>query len=257
MENATADADSWVRRYRPAPDAFGRLVCMPHAGGSASYFLAASRALAPAVDVLSIQYPGRQDRGREPSIESLDDLADQTFQAVAPWVDRPTVLFGHSLGGVLAFETARRMQARGLAVSGLFISGRYAPSSDRRETIHLLDDDGLAAEVRSLSGSQPELHADPEIMRAVLPAVRSDFKAAETYRYQAGPKLRCPIVALVGDADPKSTVAEADAWREFTDGGFELRVFPGDHFYLNSHAVAVFDMLAQHFKALEAAAPTL
>lgn len=257
MGNVAADADSWVRRFRPAPDAFGRLVCMPHAGGSASYFLAASRVMAHAVDVLSIQYPGRQDRRMEPCIESLDDLADQTFQAIAPWADRPTVLFGHSLGGVLAFETARRMEARGIEVSGLFISGRYAPGSDRRETIHLLDDDGLVAEVRSLGGSQPELHADPEIMRAALPAIRSDFKAAETYRYQAGPKLRCPVVTLVGDADPKTTVAEADGWREFTDGGFEMQVFSGDHFYLNSHATAIFDMLAQRFKALEAAAPML
>ncbi|GHJ16545.1 MULTISPECIES: thioesterase II family protein [unclassified Micromonospora] len=238
------DNGLWVRRFHPAPDGAPRLVCLPHAGGSASFFFPVSRALSPAVEVLSVQYPGRQDRRHEPCVPSIGELARQVADVLRPWRDRPLAFFGHSMGATLGFEVARLVEAEGGAVAHLFPSGRRAPSCHRHETVHLLDDEGLLADVKKLSGPNSAVLGDPDMLRAALPAIRSDYRAAETYTYAPGPKLSCPVTVFTGDADPKTTVDEARAWSEHTTGAFDLHVFPGGHFFLASHQPAILRTLS-------------
>lgn len=235
----------WVRRYQPAPDATQRLVCLPHAGGSASFFLPAARVLAPRVEVLAIQYPGRQDRRGEPCVESIHELADRITDVLAHWADLPLSLFGHSMGSTVGFEVARRLEQRGIRPEVLFASGRRSPSRHRAEEEHLLDDGQLLEAVRELGGSSPEMLGDDEITRMILPAIRGDYRAVGGYRYEPGPGLSCPIVALTGDVDPKVTVAEAQEWAGHTRADFALHVFPGGHFYLSDHFTAVMDVITE------------
>jgi surfactin synthase thioesterase subunit len=238
--------DLWVRRYHPSPQARVRLVCLPHAGGSASFFLPMSKALSPAVDVLCVQYPGRQDRRNEPCVQNLEDLAEQVTRVLLPWLGMPLALFGHSMGATLAFEIARRIE-RDHATSPvhLFASGRRSPSRRRNERVHLADDRALLAELRSLSGTDALVFGDEEVLRMVLPAIRGDYRAAETYSYQPGPRLSCPITVLVGDADTKVTAEEALAWREHTDGEFDCRTFDGGHFYLTGHQEEILRLVTE------------
>lgn len=238
-----AGNDAWVRRFHPAPGAPVQLVCLAHAGGSASYFFPVSRALAPGVDVLAVQYPGRQERRFEPALADVGALADAVAAELVPCATRPLALFGHSLGATVAFEVALRLEDSGVAPVALFASGRRAPSRHRPERVDLGDDDQLVAEIVRLNGTNPAMLRDPELLRMILPAFRSDYAAANTYRYRPGTMLRCPVHALTGDADPQVTVAEAGAWREHTTGPFELRVFPGGHFYLNQHANEVIALI--------------
>jgi pyochelin biosynthetic protein PchC len=244
MTTSTA-AQLWVRRFHPVPEAPVRLVCFPHAGGSASYFHPVSARLSPAAEVLAVQYPGRQDRHREPMIDDLAALADTLADVFDDGDGRPTAFFGHSMGATLAFEIGRRLEARGTELGGLFVSGRRAPITRRDEREHLKDDRGLLDAMKSLNGTEAGLLDDEDIVRMVLPAVRNDYKAAETYRYVPGPDVSCPVVALIGDEDPKVTVAEAERWREHTSGAFELKTFRGGHFYLNVHHAEVNRLLAE------------
>ena len=239
------EAAEWIRRFHPAPTAPARLVCFPHAGGSASYFHPVSAALAPSVEVLAVQYPGRQDRYAEPPVDDLFVLADQLVDVLAPELTGPVAFFGHSMGASLAFEVARRLEERGTQLLALFVSGRRAPSAFRDERVHEKADDELLAEVKRLSGTDSRVLEDDEILRMVLPALRSDYKAAELYRYRPGPDVGCPVVALIGDRDPKVTEAEARQWAERTSGGFELHSYPGGHFYLNDHAAAVIRLIGE------------
>ncbi|MFF4583276.1 thioesterase II family protein [Streptomyces sp. NPDC001389] len=237
----TTDGSLWIRRFEPRPDSSVRLVCLPHAGGSASFYLPVARAMPDFADVLCVQYPGRQDRRAEPLVDSIPELADQVFTALLPWADRPLAFFGHSMGASVAFEVARRFEReKGIVAAALFASGRRAPSAYRHETVHLRDDDGLIEEMKSLSGTDSRLLGDEEVLRMVLPAIRADYRAAETYTPEPGERLRCPLLAMVGTGDPKVTVAEAEAWAEHTEGPFGLRVFSPGHFYLvRDHAEVI------------------
>jgi surfactin synthase thioesterase subunit len=246
--HTTTQTGAWIRRFHPAPQAAHRLVCFPHAGGSASFYFPVSRALAPGADVLAIQYPGRQDRRHEPCLDSIGALADAVVEELADWFDRPVTFFGHSMGASLAFEVARRLEAGGTVLHGLFASGRRAPSTVRDERVHLLDDDALVEDISRLSGTDTQVLGDPEILRMILPSIRADYRAAETYRYTPGAALSCPLFALTGDDDPQVTLAEAHAWGEHTSGAFEVRVFPGGHFYLNSQAAQVMGALTAHLR---------
>jgi len=257
-DNATT---SWIRRYHPAPGAGTRLVCFPHAGGSASYFHPVSARFAPDVDVVSLQYPGRQDRRREPCVDTIARLADLVTNELADLSDKPTVFFGHSMGAVLAFETAWRLEQRGARAPGAVLaSGRRGPSTVRDERIHERDDDGVLDEVRELNRLDMTVIGDDEILRMALPAIRADYRAIETYACPVGRRVRCPVTVLIGDQDPKVTAAEAENWGEHTEGGFRMEVFPGGHFFLARHQSAVNGEILRELRALgtpAAATPAL
>ncbi|WP_436791217.1 thioesterase II family protein [Yinghuangia sp. YIM S10712] len=242
MDNVTADAD-WIRRYHPLPDAPARLVCFPHAGGSATYFHGVSAALSPDIEVLAVQYPGRQDRRAEPPATSIAELAARVHESLRPWTASGSfAFFGHSMGAVVAFETAL-LAADGTAPDVLFVSGRRAPSRHREENVRWRDDAGIITEVRELGGTETELLQDEELRRMILPALRADYHAVETYQVRPGARIASPIVALVGDDDSRTTLDEAQAWASHTTGSFDLEVFPGGHFYLNAQAAAVLTVL--------------
>ncbi|AXK33725.1 thioesterase [Streptomyces armeniacus] len=252
MTAASADDGLWCRRFHPAPEASQRLICFPHAGGSASFYFPVSAALKPEVDVLAVQYPGRQDRRQEPGIDSVDVLADRVAEALSGWMDRPVTFFGHSMGAVVAFEVAHRLERDGKQPVRIFASGRRAPSRHRDEQVHKRDDDGLVAELRELAGTDAQVLGDEELLRMILPAIRSDYTAVETYESGAGKTVRAPISVLVGDDDPKTTLDEAADWKKHTSGGSDLQVFPGGHFFLSERAAEVMAVLRGHFAASRA-----
>ncbi|WP_344647177.1 thioesterase II family protein [Cryptosporangium japonicum] len=231
----------WLRRFHRGAggEPAIRLIGLPHAGASASYLFPLSKALSPGVDVRIVQYPGRQDRRRDRCIEDIDELADEITAAVRPLTDAPIAFFGHSMGATLAFEIAYRLENDGTAVRALFVSGRRAPHRHREEGVHLLDDAGLIAELRRLSGTDTRILDDPETLEMILPALRSDYTAIERYRPSAGRTVGCPVHVLVGDDDPRTTIEEARAWRECTRGESDLTIFPGGHFYLGDQADGV------------------
>jgi pyochelin biosynthetic protein PchC len=239
MPTPSGPTSDWIRRFHPAPAAASRLVCFPHAGGSATYYYPVSQALAPEVDVLAVQYPGRQDRRAEPCVDDVGALADAIVPELMPWTDRPVTLFGHSLGATVAFEVARRLERWAVRPLGLFASGRRAPSRHRPQPDSRFSDEELLEELTSMSGTDSQVLADPELLAVILPVMRADYRAAQSYRYRSGPKLSCPVHALIGDADPQVSVDEARSWGEHSTGRFELTVYPGGHFYLNDHLAAV------------------
>ena len=151
-----AEQDRWVRRFHRCPAGAPRLFCFPHAGGSAAYYFPFSRELAPGVDVLAVQYPGRQDRRHEPLIDSIPELADRVAEILAGLAASPFAFFGHSMGAIVAFEVALRLRDySGVSPTRLFVSGRRAPSTKRPRSAY--DDASLIAEMRRLGGTDPRL----------------------------------------------------------------------------------------------------
>jgi surfactin synthase thioesterase subunit len=252
IQPSVNDDKTWCRRYRPSKAAAQRLVCFPHAGGSATFFLPVSAALSPEVDVVAIQYPGRQDRRSERPINNVETLADQLHEVLRGQADVPVTFFGHSMGAIVAFEVVRRLEADGHSPVRLFASGRRGPSTYRDEKVHLRDDAGIIAEVRRLNGTASSVLGDDEMMRAALPALRADYGAVETYECSPDTSVMCPITVLVGDSDPKTTIDEANVWAGHTSGSFDIQVFAGGHFFLTERADEVMKLLYRHFNAQSA-----
>ncbi|MEU5431273.1 alpha/beta fold hydrolase [Streptomyces olivoreticuli] len=240
MDRGTAQAawgtgtGEWLRRYHETARAPVRLVCFPFAGGSASYYFGLSRLLSPGVEVLAVQYPGRQDRHREPCLESVAGLAHGVV-AQLPSDGKPFALFGHSLGAIVAFEVARRLQ--GPAGPGrpvhLFASGGIARPYRPEGSAEVLGDGDILAHLRALGGTDERFFASEELQDLILPALRADYRAVAAYEPPGPERLGCPITALIGDADERTSPEEAAAWQERAGGAFDLHVLPGGHFYLD------------------------
>jgi len=243
----------WLPPLRTPARSQLRLFCFPYAGGSASAFARWPDFLPPTVDVRPVQLPGRWNRMREAPFTRFDDALRVLAQVLPPFFDRPFAFFGHSMGASIAFEVARRLESRGVRLAVLFVSGRPAPSMPRRgDQVHLSDDAAVLAEMKRLSGTESELLEDDDFVRMVLPVVRNDYKAIETYRYTPGTNVSCPVLAMIGDDDPKVNQAEAEGWRSHTSGRFDLRVYRGGHFYLNDHREAVNRLLVERLTAVTA-----
>ena len=247
---ATAVENVWLRRYSEVPDPAHRLVCFPHAGGSAAVYLPFARRLArDGIEVHAVQYPGRHDRRQEPFVETIGDLVE----GVLPELSRlqadgvPVALFGHSMGATTAYETARRLAttAGAAPLAHLFVSGRSGPTLSRRETLHLLDDRDLTDHMRVLQGTDPSVFADEELVRMVLPVLRGDYRVIGGYTHTPGPAVDIPVTVLTGDADPNVRPAGIRAWREVAVDEPAVHTFPGGHFYLQDEQEAVCRTIAR------------
>lgn len=249
MSDLPVDDGLWCRRYRPSPAATARLVCLPHAGGAAPFFLPFAAALSPDVDVISVQYPGRQDRRSEQPLTDVNALVDQIHDALVRQPPLPVTFLGHSLGSLVGFEIVRRLEDGGSPATHLFASGRGGPSIHREGAVHQRDDEGILFAVQYLNGTAAPVLANEQLMRAALPALRADYQAAETYRCAPDVTVTCPITVLNGDADPETTPSEARAWERHTTGTCTLRTFSGGHFFITNHTDEVIGLLREHFVA--------
>ncbi|MFI5993952.1 thioesterase II family protein [Streptomyces sp. NPDC051362] len=240
-----------IQRFHAGPEAETQLVCFPHAGGAASAYHPLSTLLGPAVETLAVQYPGRQDRHNDPWIFEIPRLVDQVVADLERWMvpGKKLALFGHSMGAVLAFEAARRLERSGRRLAGIFLSGRQAPTAPRppqeNPTLYSMDDTAMIREMRLLSGTPHEVLDDPDLVRLVLPILRADYKMLAAYTYEVGSKLECPIVALTGDSDPWVEIPGVRRWEDETSGPFDLHVFPGGHFYLQDQLPHVVHIISQ------------
>ncbi|MCX5203716.1 alpha/beta fold hydrolase [Streptomyces sp. NBC_00237] len=223
----------WFRRYATAVPPRMRLVCLPHAGGSASFFHSWGHAFGADVEVMAVRYPGRQERIAENPVTGMERLAEAVTEALLPCIDTPLALFGHSMGGSLGYEIALRLQERhGAPPSVLMVSCRKAPHLLTARTAAFSSDDELVAEVQRLGGTDTSLLDDPDLRELILPAIRADFGTVAGYTARPGVPLDCPVVAYVGDSDPDVDVEEVRGWQGLAPKGFDLKVLPGGHFYL-------------------------
>jgi surfactin synthase thioesterase subunit len=240
------DEQAWLRTFTPAPGA-PRLYCIPHAGGSASSYLALSRALAPRVEVVALQYPGRLDRFAEPPVESITGLADIIAKIIEQGHGGRTAVLGHSMGALVAFEISRRVNGlEHLFVSGAVPSPYYSLGEGfTRNGDAGPDDDTLLAEIRGYGGTQAEVLADESMLELILPPLRADYRALVRYRPEEA-RVAVPVTVLIGKSDPRTAPELAARWQEKTTAGpIEQHAFPGGHFYLHDHPREIAEIVAK------------
>jgi pyochelin biosynthetic protein PchC len=216
-----------------------RLLCVPHAGGTATSYRDWPARLADLAEVTAVSLPGRGHRRAEPLVEDMHELADGLTAAVAGLDARPLVIFGCSLGGLLGFEVARRLTAAGRPPAALVVAACPPPRQVvRLRPLHAASDDEFVAELRRLGATAEGLLADAEMMQVLLPVLRADYAAVERYRPRPGPRLRTPLLTLAGRADPEAGPATMAGWSaEAVDCRHE--VVDGGHLFLDTAAGVV------------------
>ncbi|CCD96145.1 conserved hypothetical protein [Bradyrhizobium sp. ORS 375] len=197
------------------------------------------------IDVMPLELPGRGARLAEPLHTDLAGLADQLAAELTDTAWTPYALFGHSLGGLIAFEVGHGLRARGApSPSMLVVSGTEAPAMrDGSRWREPLGDDALRGELTRLKGTPPEALDSPEIMSHALPILRADFLMCGNYVPRRRKPLCCPIQVFGGDTD--ETRPEAlDAWRDETSASFGCDIFRGDHFFIHARQSELVNRIA-------------
>jgi len=242
----------WFVRYQRSPaNALVRLFAFPFAGGGAAVYRDWGDRLRGA-DVYSVLLPGRERRLGEPPIGDARLLLDRMLPALVALADRPFVLFGHSMGALIAYELAHRLREYDLCPLHLIVSAYRSPERPRRRVLHLLPDDEFMEALRGYGGTQPGLLDNPELVQLLLPMIRSDFRLHETYEFTARPPLDCPITAMVAKADRHVNEEEMQDWRDKTDSTFSLVRVDGPHLYLLQQPDSVLSLVQRCIDGLAA-----
>jgi medium-chain acyl-[acyl-carrier-protein] hydrolase len=255
---APTTVDRWIVHPKRCPQARLRLFCFPYAGGGASAFYKWPDDLPPDVEVIAIQPPGREGRLAEAPYLRLDALVDDAVRVLQPYLDKPFVFFGHSMGALIAFETARTFRRIGAPGPLHFVaSARRAPQVPLDEPLVCdLPEPEFLAEVRRMDGTPEEVFQTPELLELLLPLLRADFTVNDTYRYREGERLPCPITTF-GGTDDDVDAAMLRQWSAQTTRAFALHMIPGGHFFLNSARRETLRLVAEIVSGALAGARTL
>jgi medium-chain acyl-[acyl-carrier-protein] hydrolase len=199
------------------------------------------------VEVCAVELPGRDTLIKEPPLTSWPVLVRGVREVLTPHLDGPFVLFGHSLGALLAFELARALRTEGaLRPRALVVSGHAAPHvRSRTKAIHHLPGPEFLEGLRALRGTPPEVLDNRELMELLTPALRADFFLDYSYRYSEGEPLAVPIRVFGGGEDTEVNPLQLSAWRRHGSAAFGLHMFPGGHFFLHTARPAVLAELAE------------
>lgn len=249
------EAGGWLVFPRPNPSARVRLFCFHYAGGGAGTFRPWADGLDATIELVAIDPPGRGSRADEPLIESLDTFVTRLIPSLSSYLDKPFAFFGHCLGALILFETARQLLGRGpLPLEHVFVSGARPPHLLKREgpferdllaTLirhpqfdpfrpgHEQPDPVFVEMIRHFDiDATDEFLRNPELRALLLPAVRADFAMAANYRFMATPSWHVPLTCFVGHGDPYVTREDAVQWGHYTGVSFQAWIRNTAHFLI-------------------------
>jgi surfactin synthase thioesterase subunit len=213
-----------------------RLYIFPHTGGSAEFYVPFARAFTGGTKCVAVQYPGKRAGKDLSQYTSIPALADRLCAMLKP-EESPAgqvAFFGHSMGALLAFEVALRFEQAGNPIAALFVSASAAPGLLRRVANLEGSDAQLLTMVSEVTGANPEFLNNEHFAARILPTLRG-LKAVAAYESPPESKVSCPIHALMADNDELGTQELMSPWEQRTTASFDLTVFPGDHFYINTN----------------------
>ncbi|MGL4798882.1 MAG: thioesterase II family protein [Cellulosilyticaceae bacterium] len=222
-----------------------QLFCLPYAGGAATQLFAWQKILGDQVRVIPVELPGRGRRMGEALHTQFDDLLSEVASCVCSQLDgTPYAILGHSMGGMLAFELAKKLQREEKPVPEyLILSGTKLPSVST-EQYSTLSDDQFTQRIKALGGMSEEVLENEELMAFFLPIIRADFQVVETYSPKVLEEpLRCKVVLFQGDEDAYTKEDALSEWHKLVAEPLKIYTFSGGHFFINEKRSEVLETL--------------
>ncbi|MCW8177630.1 thioesterase II family protein [Verminephrobacter aporrectodeae] len=216
-----------------------RLYCLPCAGGSAELYRDWNGLLPEWIKVCPIELPGRGRRFGEPLCNDAKTLAAKLIASTLTGIPDPFILFGHSMGALLAYEMAQQLQAAGTRQPALLILSSREPPHCRsrvdpsRSQWPVSD---FLKQVRRYGGLSQALEDSPELLELFLPVLRNDFALLDRYCFEASAPLASPLFVVGGDEEPDFRLEQLQEWKRYSHCWIGARCFKGGHFYLNEPA---------------------
>jgi len=230
-----------------------RLFCFPFAGGSSVMFSGWGEQLKPEIEVWAALPRGRGMRFREKPVETLEAMVEEYLAALKPFLDASFAFYGHSLGGLMAFEMTLRLQAEGLPTPERVFVGATAPPHlglIHEEIHHLADAEFVAAIQERYGGIPAEVLNEPELLEIFIPPLKADFAAYERYRFEGNDRMICPVTAFAGLDDSGVAPALVEEWERHTEAEFSFATVPGDHFFLSTSRDTVLATIRESLSAV-------
>lgn len=229
MTGQSAGEDAWLEEFPSRLTGLIDLICFPGAGAGASAFLPWRAGLPAFATVLACQLPGREGRIDEPPVESLSKAAGAVVDAYLRKRPRarPVLLFGHSMGGTLAFEATRHLSEAGRTPAALLISASRPPKPGRGATIHRRELENL---LLSYDPENVAIIGSPELSASLMPILESDIGLLRSHEpARSGVALDIPVWLLHGSDDPVVSAEDVAGWASFFTGRVTFAEMPGEH----------------------------
>lgn len=222
-----------------------RILFFPYAGGTATHLHSWAKRFPPSVQLSGVRYTAWDDPAAQPAHRTPQSIAACLFEEVAGLADLPLILFGYSLGALIAYEVCVELSRHGIdAPADLVVAAARAPDIPRQEPpVAGLSDAQLIARLRRYGGTPESVLQDQDMIEFLLPAIRADFAVVESYGYSQSPPLRCPITAIGGSSDELAGPAAVAAWQARTSGAFAHHQLEGGHFFLHQQPHSVVAIL--------------
>ena len=244
---------TWLRNWSRTGDPRVHLLCLAPAGGAAHLYRRWPGLLPAEVGVVAVELPGHGSRMAEPPCTDLAELVGGgLYDEVTALLDRPLVVFGHSMGAVVGFELFQALRRRrDWRPAGFVAAGCEAPSLlHTRDYASKMTDDGVVRFLDDAGGTPAAVMANPAFLDVLRPLLRADLGMLRARTHRPDPALDCPVRVYLGATDATIDPAKAGQWRIEGDDDYAEHVFPGGHFFTQEAEAIVLARLRHDIRAL-------
>lgn len=233
VDSKVSEDSKWIIKFGNKKAHVYNLFCIPMAGSGATLYRDWQKFF-DFLNVCPIQLPGRENRITEELVDDPFELVDMMYEGIKGMLDMPFSIFGHSMGGFLAYELVKKIHREtGRYPVILFISATSLKRCEDRKGVGKYSDSELADYLIENGGTSEELLAMEEFREVYFPIIRNDYVLVDRYRGN-GEKVGCPVRALASISDTEVPVSETSDIAAVSDD-FKITYFEGGHFYIRDH----------------------
>lgn len=210
-----------------------KMFCLPYAGGSKSIYFDWIEKYSDIAEVVPIEYSGHGSRFGEKLYDDAEKVADDVYSTILKYNPSNYILYGHSMGSLISYLTAIRLEMEyRYRPKALIIGGTRPPHLRYKdEKIAELPKNKMLEKIFEFGQMDDEIMDEPELIDLLYEIFKADFTCNENYAIGEKIKVRCPIFVATGLRDDEAPVDDMGEWKMYTDSIFSLKTFDDTHMF--------------------------